>query len=270
MTHGHKVERAIVFWHGFTSCPQQFYHLGQIFYELGYNVLIPRLPHHGSTDRLGPDQTQLTAEKLIALVDEVVDLAHGLGDNLTVAGFSGGGVLAGWTAQRRPDVDRVVIIAASFGLKVVPTSLLTPAVKLLLAWPNIFRWWDPKLMTEVQGPPYGYWRFSTRALGQILRLGLAVRSAARRSKPAVGSILVVTNANDWAVDNPLAAEIVSHWRNNGASNVQIYEFPTELNLLHDLLPLEYSAQRADVVYPILVGLIKNQPQDEAADNKELS
>jgi carboxylesterase len=270
MTHGRKVERAIVFWHGFTSCPQQFYHLGQIFYELGYNVLIPRLPHHGSTDRLGPDQTQLTAEKLISLVDKVVDLAHGLGDQLTVAGFSGGGVLAGWTAQHRPDVDRVVIIAASFGLKVIPTPLITPAVKLLLTWPNSFQWWDPKLMTEVQGPPYGYWRFSTRALGQILRLGLAVRSAARRSKPAVGSILVMTNANDWAVDNPLAAEIVSRWRNNGASNVQIYEFPAELNLLHDLLPPEYPAQRVDMVYPILVDLINNQPQAGAAAKQELS
>ncbi len=254
LTHGHKVDQAIVFWHGFTSCPRQFHDLGQIFYELGYNVLIPRLPHHGLADRLGPDQLHLTAEQLVALANEVVDLAHGLGQHVTVAGFSAGGVLAGWVAQYRPDVARVVIIAPSFGLKVIPLPLATLAAKLLLTWPNSFQWWDRRFMTQAPGPPYGYFRFSTRALGQILRLGLAVRAAARRAGPAVGSILVVTNHNDWAVHNPLTAEISEHWRSRGGQ-VQRYEFAAELNLLHDLLPLEYPRQRADLVYPILVDLM---------------
>ncbi len=254
LTHGHQVDQAIVFWHGFTSCPRQFHDLGQIFYELGYNVLIPRLPHHGLADRLGPDQLHLTAEEIVALTNEVVDLAHGLGKQVTVAGFSAGGVLAGWVAQHRPDVARAVIIAPSFALKVIPLPLATLAARLLLTWPNTFQWWDPHLKTQALGPSYGYWRFSTRALGQILRLGLAVRTAARRTGPAVGSILVVTNHNDWAVHNVLTAEIVAHWRSHGGQ-VQSYEFAAELNLLHDLLPPEHPRQRVDLVYPILVDLI---------------
>ena len=52
MTHGQKVERAIIFVHGYTLCPQMFEALGKKFYDLGYNVLIPPLPHHGLADRL--------------------------------------------------------------------------------------------------------------------------------------------------------------------------------------------------------------------------
>ena len=71
MTHGQKTDRAIIFWHGYTSCPQQFYQLGRIFYDLGYNVIIPRLPYHGLTDRMSTAQAQFTAEELISIVDEV-------------------------------------------------------------------------------------------------------------------------------------------------------------------------------------------------------
>ena len=47
MTHGERTENAIVFLHGFTSCPEQFEQLGEAFFNQGYNVYIPRLPGHG-------------------------------------------------------------------------------------------------------------------------------------------------------------------------------------------------------------------------------
>jgi carboxylesterase len=42
MTHEGKVENAIVFLHGFTSCPDQFATLGEEYFNQGYNVFIPR------------------------------------------------------------------------------------------------------------------------------------------------------------------------------------------------------------------------------------
>ena len=53
LTHSEKVENAIVFLHGFTSCPEQFTQLGQEYFDQGYNVYIPRTPRHGIKDRLG-------------------------------------------------------------------------------------------------------------------------------------------------------------------------------------------------------------------------
>ena len=35
LTHGIRTERAVVFFHGLTNCPQQFRELGQIFFDMG-------------------------------------------------------------------------------------------------------------------------------------------------------------------------------------------------------------------------------------------
>jgi hypothetical protein len=51
LTHGVRTEKVIVFFHGYSSSPQQFRQLGERFYQLGYNVLVPLLPHHGMADR---------------------------------------------------------------------------------------------------------------------------------------------------------------------------------------------------------------------------
>lgn len=254
MTHGMKVEKAIIFLHGYTNCPEQFRGLGEIFYNLGYNVLIPCFPHHGLQDRLTAHQARLTAEELVAVADEVVDIAHGLGSHITLVGLSCGGVMTGWAAQHRADLDEAVLISPAFGLHVIPAPLTSWAMRLAMLLPNFFRWWDPKLQAEL-GPEHSYPWFSTRGLANVLRLGQAVLATARYSKPAARSILVVTNANDVAVSNHAAAELVSHWRKQGAEQLHTYEFAAELNLGHDLIDPGQADQRTDIVYPKLVELI---------------
>ena len=61
LTHGEATRHVIVFLHGYTNCPEQFAQLGQRFFELGYNVLIPRMRYHGYEDRLTPDIRKLSA-----------------------------------------------------------------------------------------------------------------------------------------------------------------------------------------------------------------
>ncbi len=255
MSHDKRVERTIVFSHGFTNCPQQFREIGMIFYNLGYNVLIPRMPHHGLTDRMTQDQAQLTAEDLIVFADEMINIAQGLGDHVTIVGFSAGGSLTGWLAQNRGDTDRVVLISPVFGLNAVPTALTKPATNLVLILPNFFLWWDSELKTDLPGPEHAYPRFSSHALGEILRLGLAIQADTRQSKPASQSILVVINANDTSVNNKVTAEVVQNWRKNGVKNLQTYEFEADLQLNHDLIDPKQVDQRINIVYPVLVDLI---------------
>ena len=57
------------------------------------------------SDELG----RLTALELARAADEAVDVAHGLGTHVTVMGLSMGGVMAGFVAQGRPDVERAVL-----------------------------------------------------------------------------------------------------------------------------------------------------------------
>ena len=116
LTHGQRTERTLVFFHGYTNCPQQFRDLGHIFYELGYNVLIPRLPRHGLADRKVENLSPLKAEELRECADTSVDIACGIGRKVYVAGLSAGGTLSAWIAQNRSEVTRAVLIARRWAL----------------------------------------------------------------------------------------------------------------------------------------------------------
>jgi carboxylesterase len=257
MTHGEKVERAIAFAHGYTSCPKQFQVLGEAFFALGYNVLIAPLPHHGLADRMTTEHERLTANGLAAYADTVVDIAQGLGERVILAGLSGGGVVTAWAAQHRSDLDLAVLIAPGFGFGPIPTPLTDPAMKLFRWLPNFYKWWDPKLK-EAVGPAYTYPRIASRALVNILYLSYAVRVAARRNLPAARAILVVTNANDTSVNNALTSQVVDLWRGHWAKNLRTFEFDASLGLNHDLIDPSQPDQRTDIVYPKLIELIGEQ------------
>jgi pimeloyl-ACP methyl ester carboxylesterase len=254
MTHGAQVEHGIIFIHGYTNCPEQFRQLAGNFFELGYNVLMVPLPHHGLSDPLTPELSRLTAEELVAYTDTVIDIAHGLGKQVSLGGISGGGVIAAWAAQYRVDLDQAVIISPGFGVSQIPTPLTVPAAKLALVLPNIYVWWDPDLKT-VGSIDHAYPRYATRPLAQLIRLGDAVHEAAHRSAPAARSIMVITNAADTSINLDLVREITRHWQEHRASTLTSYEFPADLNLIHDIIDPAQNDQRIDVVYPRLIELI---------------
>ena len=252
LTHGRKVEHVIILAHGYTNCPAQFQELGQRFYDLGYNVLIAPLPHHGLADRLTDEQAALTAAELTQYADGVVDIAQGLGDHVSMMGISGGGVTTAWAAQNRNDLDLAVIISPAFGYQQIPTALTAVVMNAYLLLPNSFAWWDADLQAE-SGPAHAYPRYAKRALAQILRLGFAVQVSARYTPPAAGRVIVVTNANDTAVNNTLISKVTAHWQADGAQ-IETFEFPSSLGLGHDLIDPTQPDQQIALVYPELIEL----------------
>lgn len=259
LTHGHKTPKTIVFLHGYTNNPQQFRELGKRFFALGYNVLIPRQPHHGYQNRMTKEQAKLTAEELTAFTDEVVDIAHGLGDRVTLAGLSGGAMMAGWAAQHRSDLDQVVLIAPIFGVKAIPAAATRPAMNFYrLLLPVSFAWWDPK-KREATPPPHAYPRYSPTVIAQLLRLGFAVRESAAGHAPAAKSLLIITNANDKSVDNAATAEVTAAWRRHALDRVRAFEFPADQKLPHDLIDPGEPDQNIALVFPKLIELIDPTP-----------
>ncbi|MBK8047852.1 MAG: alpha/beta fold hydrolase [Anaerolineales bacterium] len=116
----------VLIFHGFANCPEQFGVIAQTLYDQGYNVLLARLPHHGLSDRVTEAPLATKAEDIAASASQMVDIAAGLGDEITTVGFSGGGTIATWVAQNRPDVARVVAISPMFGVQAFPASLTRP------------------------------------------------------------------------------------------------------------------------------------------------
>ena len=255
LTHGHKTRRVLVYFHGFTNCPEQFRQLGQIFFERGYNVLVPRLPYHGLADRLTEDLAKLTVDDLIAGTEDVVNLACGLGEEVIVAGLSGGGIMAAWAAQTRRDVALALIAAPAFGLPFVPPLISEAARGAIRALPNRFIWWDPRVKEKLPDCPHAYPRWSTKALGEIMRLGARIRSEAKLTAPAAQRVIVVINDNDLAVNNRMARRLLADWRKLAGARIEDYVFAKDQGVFHDMIDPTQSRQRIDIVYPVWLELI---------------
>jgi alpha-beta hydrolase superfamily lysophospholipase len=252
-THGRRTARSLVLLHGFTNCPQQFDALGKQFHEMGWNVLIPRYPRHGYKDRLTTSVAELRSEHLIAVANRAADAGAGLGERLTVAGLSLGGILTGYVAQVHDAIERAVLIAPMFGLKPIPRWGLAGLTRMAEVLPNFYIWWDPQHKDKV-GPEHGYPRFSTRAYAALFETGSALRRAARTTAPKAQQIDVITNAAEPRLDNRFTYQVVEQWRRHGAS-VNTFEFPASDRLPHDLIDPANPEQNTELVYPVVIKTI---------------
>ena len=258
LTHGEKTENAIVLFHGFTSCPEQMAVLGEQLFERGYNVLIPLQPHHGELDRVNNTTNQISSEELVEFAMQTVDIAQGLGDNVTVAGISGGGALSVWLAQERDDIQTAMPIAPFLGIHFIPTPLNRPIANLLDNIPNIWQWWDPiKKENNPFTGEYQYPRYGSHGLAEYLRLGFAAERNAKENAPKA-KIIMVSNASDLSVSNGIIDQFISLWESYseaGKAKIESFRFDKSLKLPHDMITPERDESNLTIVYPKLLELL---------------
>ena len=253
LTQGARTERVVVFFHGYTNCPEQFSELGRIFYELGYNVLIPLLPRHGVADRKVENLSPIKAEELRDCADTSVDIACGLGQKVYVAGLSAGGTLSAWIAQNRTEVNRTVLIAPALGFSRHEGTRLQKGIALLLPLlPDIRTDW---FSVDPDAPDHVYPGFSSRALGQLLRVSVATFAGALERAPKVQDVALVTSKSDDAVSDLLAWQLIGLWRSKGLKKFAAVDFPKEMKIEHDMIDPAQKNQQIEVVYPVLISLL---------------
>jgi carboxylesterase len=236
MTHGYRVENVIIILHGYTTCPEQFAELGKRFFDLGFNVFIPCLDYHGREDRLTDVIQDLTAERMVSFGDQMLDIATGLGEKVTVLGISGGGTITAWLAQNRSDVYCAVPLAAFIRVGFLPAFLTTPFIRIFSTLPHFFIWWDPR--TKANNPYsifYAYPRYSLRNFAQIMRLGLAVKRQSQIRPPAAGHIMMIINDFDPGVSNTELNSLYEVWKSQKGEKVTSYHFDKEMKMLHDII-----------------------------------
>jgi len=261
LSHGAKTQRSIVLFHGLTACPFQYHELAQLYFAEGYNVYVPRLPYHGYLDRTKNHLADLTAENLFAAMDPSLDIAAGLGDKVTMAGLSLGGNVAAAGGQLRSDLWLAVPMSPAFGFRFVP-DILTPALTrtLLALSPDAYMWWDPINQANFQAES-GYPGFSLRALGEIFRLGLAIRAQASTQPPASQDQLLLDNWGDPAVSLGAIDALRDEWRTQG-NWVSDYRFSLLPWLPHDFISTDAVGAKIDVSYPVLLEIITSHGQDK--------
>jgi pimeloyl-ACP methyl ester carboxylesterase len=250
--HGSQTTNAIVLFHGFTNCPQQFDQIAHEFYDRGFNVYVPRIPRHGKADRLTRDLAHLTVAELQTCSQEGYRLARGLGKNVTVLGLSLGGTMAMWLAQVQP-VDLVVPVAPFLQPIGFSQGFGTTSMRLLNALPNQYWYWDPRVRAN-QKPDYAYPGFPTHALAQIVFLGDLTLDAAKKAKPLARNIVLVTNDKESAVNNNVARRLLGEWKSHGATTSEVV-----LSGLgkprHDIIDLTTFPDAETLVYPKLESLV---------------
>jgi esterase/lipase len=225
-------ERAVVLLHGMSASPSQFERIAHDLYDRGYNVLVPRLPRHGHADPLSPALERLRSDELCEAVVDYVAIARELGEHVTVAGFSMGGLLTAWAAQRF-EIDRAVPIAPFFGISWIPNRLMGPVADRLLRVPNRFHWWNP-ILRERRSNSTGYPRYATHALAHAYRLAQELFDEARESAPAARRVTLVANATEVAVNNFAIRKLYEIWRHHVPETVELSVL-TGLPLSHDIV-----------------------------------
>ena len=246
MTHGDKTEQVYVLIHGTTNSPRQWEELGATLHELGHNVLILRMPYHGLASHDVSELKALRAEDLSNYADKAIDMANGLGDNITVIGISGGGAVTTWIAQHRPDVDRILALSPFYGVPEVPPLLNTFLMNLASRVPNV----------TLQNPaePQRDWVYrgeATRGVAEFMRLGRNVFASAEDGTPAVSTVHFVTTAVDDTADNDYTVELAGIWSEAGA-DVSSFEFDASEDIPHNSVdPAADPAKKALVYARIL-------------------
>ena len=250
--HGRPVQHAVLLFHGFTNCPQQFDELARAFHARGCNVYVPRIPHHGLKDRLTLDLANVSVGELERNAEESFRLTGGLGATVSAIGLSLGGSMALWLAQTQP-IDLSVPIAPFLMPYPIPPFIGDPAMLYLHTIPNMYWWWDFHIKQNTR-PIYAYPGYPTHALAELIFLGNAIAAQAQTTKPRARRCVLVTNPHDNAVDNDVARRLLATWNRHGAGYKELVL--TGLGPpRHDIIDPTTYPQGRTLVYPKLESLV---------------
>ena len=226
LTHGEKTDDVYVLVHGVTNAPHEFEELGQMLYDQGANVLILRMPEHGLLSGDIKELKNLKPEAVREYADTAIDIAAGLGDNMTVIGLSAGGTVAAWMAQNRPEVDRAIVMSPFLGIAQTPMFLDPILMRAFLRLPGLAIGGESEADRA-----WVYKGESTKGLATFMLMGQALFKQAEKTPPQANDIFILTTGADMAADNGWADKLAEVWRAQGA-NVDAYEFPKSEHVPH--------------------------------------
>lgn len=255
LEHGSCTAESVVLLHGYTNCPAQWTPIAARLFARGANVVVPRFPHHGFADRVNRELSRLKPRELTDIAAESVDIAAGLGERVTVVGFSAGGALAAWAAANRSEVHEAVLVAPIFSPWGLPHRLNDVLMRLLRYWPDRYTWWDPRVR-ERHRPEYGYPRLSLHGLAALLEVSNDVVAEKPLRTGRLDRVALVMNQGDMAVNNVVARRSVHDVLAPLADVYLEYEFPLSDKLSHDVISPEGSNEgRTDFVADKILDLL---------------
>jgi pimeloyl-ACP methyl ester carboxylesterase len=251
--HGRRTARSILLLHGLSASPRQFVAIAQALHERGHNVFVPRLPRHGYRNRLSEALATMNAAQLEACANDSLAIARGLGERVTVAGFSLGGLLAAYVGQFF-EVHRAIAISPFLGVSIIPNVFRMPIARWVLSRPNRFFWWDP-FQRERQLPEHGYPRFATHAVAHGLTLAHEVMESALTTPPKAEELILVINPHDSAVNRRAIVRLGQRWFRKKPHAVKTHRLQGLPPFVHDIIEPKRYPSVSQRITPVLVEII---------------
>jgi len=222
-THDKKTAKAILLIHGISGCTSDMADIANVFYEQGYNVYAPRVPQHGYADK--KLHGQISFSDMVNYMTTSAHQVSGLGEEVGVAGHSGGGNMATWLAQYGNGLfSRVLLIAPFYE----PSASQAPK-------------WQIPLMRNL----YGNNILPDRYSGNDEVNGLSYRALAKYvtlkenykanlAAPGLKHVGVVVSEGDHDIDPDLAHDIPHKMATNNNASFQYKKFPASMGIGHDM------------------------------------
>ncbi|GLY29675.1 alpha/beta hydrolase [Kineosporia sp. NBRC 101731] len=219
--HPEKTAKSVLMLHGYTSCPKDYVALAQLFYDRGYNVYVPREPHHGLTDI--DEASQVKTDELADYANDAMNVVAGLGTETGVIGMSGGGVLATWLAEYRTDTVTHLLALSPFyqpAASQAPSYVLRPLTVL----------YGFRILPDRR---VGDTNFTLSGLGQYLRVKSNLRDDPVNAR--LRSVAVAVSAKDPYIDLDAATAIPADVAQANDLKAAVHEFPAEFDLGHNIV-----------------------------------
>ncbi len=257
--HDAPASRTIVLFHGLTASPLAYEKLGLELFHEGANVVIPRIPRHGHSDRMTTTLRYLHADEITSFADGVIDALVPLGGRIEVLGHSLGGLMACYLAHQRPEVFRAIPLAPFLGILPIPHEAHEPFYAAIRKLPNRFMWWNP-IAKEKQVPTHGYPRYPTHAIAMMASIGDDLRARAMREPPRAQHVDMLLNASEGSINNRTARDLAARWQAHRASAARVHTM-TGLPVSHDVIEPLKPGSLYPRVYPLLRRMLA-EPQTE--------
>lgn len=110
-------DKVAVLVHGLSDSPFFMKEIARIVHAQGYTVLVPLLPGHGLRDADDDMEDWDLAERWQLHIDDVMAIAHSMGETVIAGGFSTGGALVVQQALEEPEsIDALMLFSGAMAL----------------------------------------------------------------------------------------------------------------------------------------------------------
>lgn len=246
--HSQPTKKAVTMYHGITACTSQFSQLAQYFYNQGYNVYVPRAPHHGTERNL--DHARITSQELIDYINRSSDITKALGENVGVIGTSGGGNLATWAAHYRPEIKRILTLAPFYEPSVSQSPKWQIRPLLVLHGNNLI----PDQLNKPDDPQTA---LSYRALAKYVTVFNNLQTPPKNK--GLEKVSLVMAEDDYWIDQPLAISTLESLASANQRLLTRFQIDASYKLEHDIVGPENKAviTHMDYTYPNYFNLYDN-------------